>query len=127
VARTRDGRTSAIAFAAVLVLLAQAMLQSWAGAAMAAQPMFDAFGNPLCISDRVDHDASPGGRHGVLPSCCTLACAALAASVAPPPATVAEILAPPAMHVAVRRVALPDRPRNDLRGPGNPRAPPLHA
>lgn len=119
-------RRSAVAFVAATILVVQAFLSAWAGAAMAAQPMFDAFGNPLCISDTVRDSGAPGDDHGKLPSCCTLGCSAVSPLLAPPGDVVAAGLALSvsiARAPAARTVPIVAGLDHD---PGSPRAPPLH-
>jgi hypothetical protein len=120
-----DNRRSTIALWAVLVLVVHTFLSAWAGAAMAAQPMYDAFGNPLCITNVVSQDGSSGGDHGKLPNCCAFGCAVASAAVALPDGAVIETLAPTTEARVFPEVVVAHGPRTDARGPGNPRAPPF--
>lgn len=63
-----------LALLASCMLVLQVLLGAYAtGAAAAAPPMLDAFGNVLCITstDAADHGSAD---HTALPDCCTVAC-----------------------------------------------------
>ena len=118
-----DRRGTAIALVAALIFVVQASLSVWAGAAAAAQPMLDAFGNPLCITSD-DGSSLPGDDHARQPNCCTLGCS-----------TFSPVLPEPdrgALDVATFRgsdvLLPPGTVSTGLRGldhaPGSPRAPP---
>lgn len=120
-----DKRRSAIALWAVLVLVVHTFVSAWAGAAMAAQPMYDTFGNPLCVTSVVSDDGSTGGDHAKLPNCCVFGCAAASAAVDAPQDVVIATLAP-SLEATILPEGLSLRdPRPDARGPGSPRAPPI--
>ena len=117
-ARTRMTRMSAIAAVLILFQLLSAPFVP------ASSANLDAFGNPLCIGDRVETDGSGGPLHGGLPECCTLACPMVASPIAPPPA--APVVA---LRARVDAAIVPTQSSAALRAadghePGNPRAPP---
>ncbi|MGD9914518.1 MAG: hypothetical protein AB7S80_10595 [Rhizobiaceae bacterium] len=83
---------SVVAFLAALVFVVQTSFVAWAGAAVAAGPTLDAFGNPLCITSH-EVSGSTDGDHGKVPSCCTLGCASVAPVLDQPAGTAVLVLA----------------------------------
>ena len=117
-------RGTTVATLAALILVVQMVLSAWAGAAMAAQPMFDSFGNPLCITSTSDNAPSPD-HPGKIPACCIVGCGAVspvlpagAANEAPLPVEFAPIV----LGFAPRETGTVSSPDHD---PSSPRAPPL--
>lgn len=123
--KAQDNRRSAVAFWAAVILVVQASLSAWAGAAMAGQPMQDSFGNPLCINNVVSDSDTPIGDHGKLPSCCMLGCAYASPVLLQAGGDWLSALDPRAAD-AFAPVAWTSPLVADLdHDPGNPRAPPL--
>lgn len=121
----RHKRATAVAFVAACVLVLQSLLGAWANSAMAATPLLDAFGNPLCITS-VDHDGKlPAGDHSKLPDCCAFGCSMVSSLLDAAPDTGLGLLRPLTSDdvrfdlVEAFHVPGPDH------HPGNPRAPPL--
>ena len=123
--QARHRRGSTVAFIAALVLVLQSFLSAWATGALAAAPMLDAFGNPLCITS-VDHDdTTPANDHSKLPVCCTFGCNMAAPLLAAAPEDGIALLRPiPADDVRFDRSEA-----FHIQGPGHvpgsPRAPPV--
>ncbi len=125
--QVRHGRGSAVAFFAALMLVVQSFLSAWASGALAAAPVRDAFGNPLCITS-VDHDGTtPADDHAKMPDCCTSGC-----SMGSFP-----LVAASGAGIGLLRSSLSDDVRFDAiaafhiqrpdHDPGTPRAPPVTA
>lgn len=112
------------AYLAACILMLQFLAGAFAlGAAAAAPPVFDIFGNPLCINsmdmdNRVDLP--------VMPECCTTACAM--ASLLPPcdalPNSLLNPRSPDLLHPVMTFEAICHAPIV-AHGPGNPRSPPV--
>ena len=114
-----------VAFVAAWMLIVQALVGAFALGAMAnADPLLDAFGNPLCITSSDRSALSDEAGHTALPECCTAACGMFA------PLTV-EDRTPHSLDnpLPARTRASHTFDTVDLRpladhNPGNPRAPP---
>ena len=121
-----DTNRSAAASLAVALLVVQTFLTAWVGAAMAGQPMLDAFGNPICTSGT--HDAgTPLSGHGDVPSCCTLGCFSSSPPIdAPDASAAAPLFAAGSVILADRLLASPVVAGLEHH-PGSPRALPLPA
>ncbi len=119
-------RRSTVAFIAAAILVVQAFVVAWGSAAMAAQPMLDDFGNPLCVTSTVQDGTAPAGDHGQLPPCCLVGCTVASASLAAPDMAVIvvefELPADGVSPLPAPVAALVSRDHD----PGSPRAPPLH-
>jgi len=72
--QVKHRRGSTVAFVVACVFVLQSFLSVWASTAMAATPMLDRFGNPLCITSVEHGDTSPASDHSNLPDCCTVGC-----------------------------------------------------
>jgi hypothetical protein len=119
-----DKRASTAILAAVLFVV-QMMISSWAMAGSVGQPMVDAFGNPLCVTDADGNPVGPSKDHRELPACCAIGCSAFSASLLAPPVETASaslVAAGRPIFVLVRPVDPAARFDHD---PGNPRAPPV--
>ena len=122
-ARHRRGLT--VAFVAAGVLVLQFLFSAWATSAIAATPLLDRFGNPLCITS-IDHGgALPAGNHSNLPDCCAFGCSLTSPLLGTGPADPTGLFRP--LSCADARFDLfraihiegPDHV------PGSPRAPPV--
>jgi hypothetical protein len=106
------------------MLVMQALLGALAIGSAAADPMVDAFGNPLCVTSD-QQDPSGGRDHTAMPDCCTSACSMVAPALtgerdAHYLANPLRIPAPATFDIGSR--AAQPAPDHD---PGSPRAPPL--
>jgi hypothetical protein len=122
--RAASARTNMrTAIVVALALFAQSVLSAWSASAMVAQPMFDGFGNPLCVT--VSDDAGGTSDHSRLPVCCTFGCASAATMLPVPEAdgiSESPIRAP--IRLGSASSALIPAPATKY-DPGNPRAPPV--
>ena len=118
--RLGTGR-SIVALVAALLFIAQASVAAAAG--VAARPMLDVFGNPLCITGMTE-DADAPADHGKLPNCCTLGCSTAGAGALVPVLPDAVAIDYPAW-VALKPAVL-DGPvvRRSDHDPWRPRGPP---
>ena len=106
-----------------LALFAQAFLSAWSAGAMVAQPMFDRFGNPLCVTG--SDDASGTSDQSRPSACCTFGCASAAPMLAVPeaggtaaiPVRILQMLGSASSALIPVLASKYD--------PGNPRAPPV--
>lgn len=125
--RRRHGRFGLVAIAAAILIALQTLLGTVAMAENAATPMFDAFGNMLCINSVEGHDSgsTPNKDRSLLPECCTLACG-LVHTFVPTDTSVTVLFNPLAepLQKSFIRFAQPFRSALDSL-PGNPRAPPF--
>lgn len=111
---------------AACVLVLQAAAGALALGSAVASPSLDAFGNPLCIGGTA-MEQTPDGVPGLLPDCCTAACALLAPGTAgAAPHSLANPLAPVSV-VAFPAPSGVEPAASRAHGPGNPRAPPSAA
>lgn len=119
-----------VAFAATCVLLLSTLMSAWATGAMAAVPMVDQFGNPICLTsgDYRSHGGGPAGDQTKLPNCCTLGCSMVYPLLAAPSADASawlierrDLADATTLSFATIFVPFPDH------DPGSPRAPPLTA
>lgn len=117
-------RGSVIALLAVAIVVVQASLVAWAGAAMAARPMLDAFGNVLCVTGG-ERSGEPSGEHGAIPNCCTLGSVGEIALPAEPSDAVAFLIAFAIVSDPAPVDQYPTPPPRGERDPGRPRGPPL--
>lgn len=111
-------------FAAAIALAWLIVIQSVTGLMAASQPMrLDAFGNPLCIGNKVDTNPPAHGKTSPLDCCMLGGCGAtFSAAVTPNAAFVAiEFTAEPAFMGREDGAAIDVQRRYD---PGQPRAPP---
>lgn len=118
-----DKKRAVVALVAALVLALQSFGSAWAGGATFRQ--LDAFGNPLCISDKVQQEGQHPGEHAGFTECCTLACSGWTNPVLPPQDAMPLAEAPTGKAEPVRSfqpVSVSMRPDNTQ---GNPRAPPF--
>lgn len=115
-----------VALVAALILLAQTALSGWGSGAMAATPMLDAFGNPLCITS-TDPTGGSTSDHSKMPNCCTFGCSTVSPLLAIPDSDGTGLARPLIVSDVLfsigKGVVLPS-PDHD---PGSPRAPPLTA
>lgn len=116
-------KTRLILAMALLAMMAQAFLGGWALAANANRPMFDAWGNPLCIS--TDDGSGHGPAQTGMPGCCIIG-AGVASGWTPEPSEVNVLDAPYRAFVPVEFDPEGGLDTNAARQtlPGNPRAPP---
>ncbi len=98
---SRQTRAFAVALCAALGLLLQTLLAGWASAAMAGTPSLDAFGNVLCVGDRVDGRADQTPGH-TIPNCCALGCQAAPQPLDTPSAHDATRLPEPRQFAVLR-------------------------
>jgi hypothetical protein len=123
--RSRQTRAFAVALCAAMALLMQTLLAGWASAAMAGAPSLDAFGNVLCVGDRVDGGADLPPGHAI-PNCCALGCQAAPQPLATPSADASWLPEPRQFAVlrsGPRETLHIERPSSDLtraRGPPRP-------
>lgn len=107
---------------ALLLLLAQLFATGFTGAAHAAAPQLDAFGNVLCIGGGAG-DGQDGGHSG-LHECCTFGCNSVSSAVSVPPQGVPVS----ASRAVAGKIVLPFDVHSMVPGrltrPGSPRAPP---
>lgn len=109
---------------AACVLVLQAAAGALALGSAAASPALDAFGNPLCVGGTAVQQAPDGVAPGLLPDCCTAACALFAPGTAgAAPHSLANPLAPVSV-VAFPAPSGVGPAASHAHGPGNPRAPP---
>lgn len=125
--QVRHRRGSAVAFVAACILVLQSFLSGWATGALAATPMLDAFGNPLCVTSG-DHDGKrPANDHSKVPDCCTFGCSIASSLLAAAPDDRIGPLRPLSSDdfrfgsLESFHLQSPDH------DPGSPRAPPLTA
>lgn len=117
----------AIALVATYMLVLQALFGAFALGAAAASPLFDDFGNPLCITSGQLDERSPAPiDHSALPDCCTIVCSMFAPSLA------GDRDAHSLENLLVFITAEPIQRFSDVArnltlepGPNSPRAPPL--
>lgn len=123
--KTPHDKRASTAILAAMLFVVQMMISSWAMAGSVGQPMVDAFGNPLCVTDADGNPVNPSKGHRELPACCTIGCSAFSASLlASPvePASAPLVASGEPTFVLVRSVDPGARLDHD---PGNPRAPPV--
>lgn len=110
------------------MLALQGLFGAFTTGAASAGPMFDAFGNPLCITSGIHDPGSFGHTHepGSVPECCAGACSLIAA---PAFDTRADAFLsnplPPAAPGFAPFCAFIIQPAFD-HDPGSPRAPPAN-
>lgn len=119
------GKASLTAILAAMLFVVQMMVSSWAMAGSVGQPMVDAFGNPLCVTDADGNPVGPSKDHGKLPACCAIGCTAFSASL---PASLVDPTPDSPVPSAEPAFGLPRAVGALVRldhDPGNPRAPPV--
>jgi hypothetical protein len=122
--KTPHDKRASTAILAALLFVVQMMISSWAMAGSVGQPMVDAFGNPLCVTDADGNSVNPSKDHRDLPACCTIGCSAFSAGLpasSADPASASLVAAGGPTVVPVRPVDPAARLDHD---PGSPRAPP---
>ncbi|MBL0934905.1 MAG: hypothetical protein IBJ07_09155 [Rhizobiaceae bacterium] len=117
-----------VALVAAYMLVLQALFGAFAFGAAAGVPLFDDFGNPLCItSHEPGHAGGEGRDHSGMPDCCAPGCSMFAPVTdgdREPNALSNPLRVAYAIPVAVPAIAAAD----DIAcRPGSPRAPPLAA
>ena len=118
-------KRSLTAILAAVVFVVQMMLSSWAMAASVGQPMVDAFGNPLCVTDAGGNPSNPPKDHNKLPACCTIGCSAFSAGLVAFPADPARVSLAPSPEPAFTLPRASDPVVHLDHDPGSPRAPPV--
>lgn len=115
-----------VALVAAYMLVLQALFGAFAFGAAAGVPLFDDFGNPLCITSHAPGHAGGEGRdHSGMPDCCAPGCSMFA------PATDGDrepnALSNPLRVAFVVSIEAPTVVvvGNVARQPGSPRAPPF--
>lgn len=122
--QVRHRRGSAVALVAALVLVLQSFLGAWATGALAATPMLDAFGNPLCITSAGHDGTTPAGDHSTMLDCCVFGCSMASPWLAAAPESgvgLLQLLSSDDLRFGGAESFLIRGPDHD---PGNPRAPP---
>ena len=123
--KAQHDKRSLTAILATLLFVVQMMISSWAMAGSVGQPMVDAFGNPLCVTDADGNPVSPSKDHGKLPACCAIGCSVFSASLLATPVEPAPASPVPSAEPAfVLPRAVDPLARLD-HDPGSPRAPPV--
>jgi hypothetical protein len=121
--RMHDRRVP-IALAAAALFVLQSLFSSWAVAGPA-QPLLDAFGNPLCITSVDGHAPAPPGDHSRPSDCCMLGCAGFSHALADAGDASSALVHPPVPLALAygdeRQFSVEPAEHN----PGSPRAPPL--